>query len=72
MARAATDGSLQLFALAPVSRGEAGVRGTAVEFHGAARMVYTRRTLTLALSPADRGEGTRGRSDGFDRVRIGQ
>ena len=33
MARAATDETLQLFALAPVCRGEGGVRGTAAEFH---------------------------------------
>jgi hypothetical protein len=38
MGRAATDRSLQLFALAPVFRGEGGVRGTAVEFDSASQM----------------------------------
>jgi hypothetical protein len=38
MARAATDESLQLFALAPVFRGEGGVMGTAPQFDWASQM----------------------------------
>jgi hypothetical protein len=38
MTRAATDEPLQPIALAPVFRGEGGVRGTAAEFDSASQM----------------------------------